>query len=285
MRSFLALLCLLLCAPAWALSDPDDAEGITDHPEIPRYPGYWVSDGNISDFNSHEFTVKRDDENGDQTKTVEGRYWYLRYAVKEGVKNPSALALARNYENAIKQKGGTTLWKEQGSDSARATFKMSAGKSSRWMQLSVYDEGRAYEMYIVEEAGMEQQIELSASQMLEQLDKNGFVALYGIHFDTGKDVIKPESEALLNEIVSLMSSNAGLKLSVEGHTDNVGDKKSNEALSKKRAESVKKWLVGKGVDAKRLASAGHGDSVPVADNRLEEGRAKNRRVELVKAKK
>lgn len=79
-----------------------------------------------------------------------------------------------------------------------------------------------------------------------------------------------------------LKGNAALKLSVEGHTDSLGNAKFNQALSQKRAESVKKYLVGKGADAKRLEARGWGDTKPVSDNRTEDGRAKNRRVELVK---
>src|SRR4030095_8008532 len=113
-------------------------------------------------------------------------------------------------------------------------------------------------MESVEVTAMEQKVEVSASEMLEALNKSGFVALHGILFDTGKDVIKPESEPLLTEVMKLLADNAGLKLSIEGHTDNQGNPKSNLTLSQKRAESVKKYLVQKGVDQSRLKSKGWG---------------------------
>jgi len=94
--------------------------------------------------------------------------------------------------------------------------------------------------------------------------------------------IKSESTPLPDEVVSLLKHDKALKLSIEGHTDNVGDKRANLLLSKQRAGSVVKYLTGKGIDGKRLKSDGKGDSVPVADNRSESGRAKNRRVELVR---
>ena len=123
---------------------------------------------------------------------------------------------------------------------------------------------------------------MSAMNMADNLARNAFVALYGINFETGKADILPSSESLLAEIVTLMKQQSGLKLSVEGHTDNVGNAKSNKALSQARAEAVKKWLVGKGIAAGRLSTNGHGAEMPIADNRIEDGRAKNRRVELVK---
>jgi outer membrane protein OmpA-like peptidoglycan-associated protein len=169
-----------------------------------------------------------------------------------------------------------------GSGSGQATYSMPLGRSERWFQLQTYNSNTTLKFIVVEVAAMEQKVEVDAAAMLEALERDGFIALYGITFDTGKDVIKPESEPLLAEIATLLTSNPRLKLAVEGHTDSVGDKKANLGLSKKRAESVKKWLTGKGVAAARLSAEGFGDGKPVADNRTEDGRAKNRRVELVK---
>jgi len=122
---------------------------------------------------------------------------------------------------------------------------------------------------------------VSANELLQELNKNGFVALY-INFDTGKAELKHDGVAAVKEIAKLMKSNPTLKLSVEGHTDNVGDAASNKKLSEARAKSVTAAIVAGGIEAARLSAAGFGQDKPVADNRTEEGRAKNRRVELVK---
>jgi outer membrane protein OmpA-like peptidoglycan-associated protein len=117
--------------------------------------------------------------------------------------------------------------------------------------------------------------------MLDSLNRKGYIALY-INFDTGKSIIKPESMPLIAQIVDMLNSNPDLKLNVEGHTDNVGNPISNITLSEERAKSVVAAIVAHGIDVKRLGSLGHGQDKPIGDNKTDEGRAKNRRVELVK---
>ncbi len=106
---------------------------------------------------------------------------------------------------------------------------------------------------------------------------------YGIYFDTGKSTIKPESAQAIGEIAKLLKADPGLKIFVVGHTDNQGGVESNIKLSQDRGEAVLQALVrDHGIAANRLGSYGCGLFTPVASNDTEEGRAKNRRVELVK---
>lgn len=130
------------------------------------------------------------------------------------------------------------------------------------------------------EAGM---VTVDAAAMAKDISATGHVALYGIHFDTNSAEIKSESDSTLQEIAKLLKQDARLKLYVVGHTDNVGGYEYNVNLSQRRADSVVKTLGSKyGIDPKRLRSAGVGLLAPVAPNDAEEGRAKNRRVELVR---
>lgn len=275
MRTLLPWAATLCLVPATTLAQ-DDCEGCKDHPQVQRFPGFYLYQATENDFNSISFTVA----DGKEVQK-EGKYWRLVYGKREGAKTPSCVETTRNYENAFKKGGGKLVWRD--SYWCGATLFMPLGKSERWMNLYNNVSGNGEMTFeIIEVAQMEQKVEVSAADMLEALNKSGFVALHGIFFDTGKDVIKPESEPLLAEVLKLLGDNADLKLSVEGHTDNQGNPKSNQALSQKRAESVAKYLTGKGVDAKRLSSKGWGDTKPVGDNRTEDGRAQNRRVELVK---
>ena len=126
-------------------------------------------------------------------------------------------------------------------------------------------------------------VRVDAEAMAKDIVSTGRTVLYGIHFDTGKDVIKPESESTLAEIGKLLKQDRTLRLYVVGHTDNVGGFESNMDLSNRRANSVVAHLRTRyGVEAARLRPVGVGLVAPMASNDSDEGRAKNRRVELVK---
>ena len=126
-------------------------------------------------------------------------------------------------------------------------------------------------------------VNAGGKDLYDALTAEGRVATQGILFDTGSDVLRPESTPTLTQIGEMLAEHAELKLTIEGHTDNVGDAAANRALSEKRAAAVKAYLVSKhGVSADRLQTAGHGDAKPAAPNATAEGRAQNRRVELVK---
>ncbi|TLD69504.1 OmpA family protein [Phragmitibacter flavus] len=128
----------------------------------------------------------------------------------------------------------------------------------------------------------EKMVFVKAEEMKSTLDKSGHIALYGLNFDTDKDELKEESKPSLAEVAKLLKTNPSLKLYVVGHTDNEGSAEYNVDLSKRRAAHIVKALGSEyGIAASRLASHGSGLYCPVATNGTEEGRAKNRRVELV----
>lgn len=129
---------------------------------------------------------------------------------------------------------------------------------------------------------MPQEVTAGDSQIQDELLKTGHTAIYGIQFEKGKSVILPESEGVLEEVRRVLEQNESWKIRIEGHTDNAGQKAANQTLSDKRAQAVMGWLLAHGIDASRLTAKGYGDNRPVADNGAEEGRAKNRRVELAK---
>lgn len=125
-------------------------------------------------------------------------------------------------------------------------------------------------------------INAGGRELYDALSADGRVATQGILFDTGSDRIKPESTPTLQEIADMLTQHADLKLTIEGHTDNVGSAASNKSLSEQRTAAVKTYLVSKGIDAARIETAGLGDTKPAAPNTTPEGRQQNRRVELVR---
>jgi outer membrane protein OmpA-like peptidoglycan-associated protein len=137
---------------------------------------------------------------------------------------------------------------------------------------------------VIETVPMESEmVTVDAAAMARDIANTGHVAVYGILFDTDKSDIKPESEPTLREVAELLNQDAALKVYVVGHTDNVGGFDYNMDLSQRRAAAVVGYLTGEhGIQAARLAAAGVGMLAPVASNDTDEGRAKNRRVELVR---
>jgi len=136
---------------------------------------------------------------------------------------------------------------------------------------------------VIEAQAMKQNmVTVSADEMSRAIASAGRVALYGIFFDTDKAEVLPKSKGALDEIAKLMTKERGLKLRVVGHTDSVGGMEQNLTLSKKRADAVVTALTKEhGIEARRLSAHGVASLAPAATNATEDGRAKNRRVELV----
>lgn len=262
-------LVLALSSFAGAAAQEEDAEGCKDHPMLSRMKGFAISSCE-SNFDAVEFYMAEE-----KTVTVEGQKTVIDYALTEGAPSPSYLQIRRNYGNAIKSLGGALLYEAGGYGS----FKLIKNGKEIWVSVEGFNSGRNYTLKILEVEAMEQ--EVTANQMLDALNKDGFMALY-INFDNGKAEIKPESQPVVEQIATLLKDNPDLKLSIEGHTDNVGTPQANKTLSEQRAKAVVAAVVAAGVDAARLSALGWGQEKPIADNRSEEGRAKNRRVEIVK---
>ena len=114
----------------------------------------------------------------------------------------------------------------------------------------------------------------------EEVRKRADYAAQHIYFATASSVLLKKSFVGLDEMAALLKNDPGLKLYVDGYTDNTGKPDKNQVLSENRAGSVKKYLAGKGIEESRIVSTGHGASDPVADNKTATGRARNRRVVL-----
>jgi outer membrane protein OmpA-like peptidoglycan-associated protein len=266
---FAAAALFILTAAPLVRAQEADAENCKDHPLLSRMKSFTISECEKR-FDAAEFMLA--DGEG---KTVEGQKTKIHYALQENAQRPSLLQIRRNYANAVKAVGGTVLF--DGTDNA--TFRLSKNGKEIWIRVDIWNDGNNYDLTILEVEGMIQ--EVTADAMYDALSKDGFLALY-INFDTGKSDIKPESQGTVGQIAALMEAHPELKLSVEGHTDNAGTPATNKTLSEARARAVMAAVVKAGVGAARLAAVGWGQEKPIADNRSEDGRAKNRRVEIVK---
>ncbi len=103
--------------------------------------------------------------------------------------------------------------------------------------------------------------------------------LLGVEFDTAKATLRPESFARLEYVFDFLANKKSARIEISGHTDNVGKKEANKILSQKRAQTVRDYLVKKGIDASRIVTAGYGDERPIATNATDVGRQQNRRIE------
>ncbi len=275
MKKLIVIMLLLFTlglATGLAASDPNDAEGSKDHPLFNRMPGYFIETYDEKDFDSAKLYT------GPNMKTtaVEGRCTRIKYRANDYDKRASGVQILRNYVNAAQKIGGKIVYQTDRYE----TLQIIKSGTETWVMVETGDAW--YQLTIVAKEAMKQDVVADAASLANSLKETGKFALYGIYFDTGKSEIKPESEPSLKEIAKLLQNDPKLKLYVVGHTDNAGTFDYNLKLSKDRAEAVVKILTNKyGITASRLLSFGAGPVAPVESNQTEEGRAKNRRVELV----
>lgn len=159
-----------------------------------------------------------------------------------------------------------------------------SARGNAWFMARIVDTSDLYKGYVTVAGGYKvspANLRVIRTSMIDTINMSGRIALY-INFDTGKAVIRPESQQIIDQVADMLKEETSLNVSVEGHTDSTGDPAGNLRLSEMRAAAVMAALVERGIDAARLSSKGYGRTKPVAGNGTEEGRSKNRRVELVR---
>ena len=232
---------------------------------------------------------------------VEGRL----YTVQALGKNASFYQVQKTYEALVKGMGGVTVYEGKAQKMKDLGLKFEDGRhrgNYDWPQetMGVYmvrlpdreiwvepyrvwgETGQNYWLTVVEKKALPMQVAmLPAEQLKKELETKGHVALY-LNFDTDKASIKPESGPVVDEVAKLLKTNPSLRLAVEGYTDNAGTPAHNQQLAEARARAVVAALTAQAIEDTRLKAVGYGQSKPLADNSTEEGKAKNRRVELVR---
>jgi outer membrane protein OmpA-like peptidoglycan-associated protein len=241
-----------------------------------RMPGFFLPEDDSVDekeFDGADFDVPNADP-----KRVEGHLMRYRYVFDEAKgAGPGFLRVRRNYENAALRIGGKVV----NSTDWNATLMVVKNGRETWVRIAGSSNHDDYELVIVEKAAMQQDVVANAAALASGLAESGHVEVPGILFDTAQSTLKPESMAAVEQVAAMLKQNAALKVWVVGHTDSVGSAASNVALSNARAASVVAALVKLGIAPSRLAPFGAGPYAPVASNKAEAGRARNRRVELV----
>ena len=245
---------------------------------LPEYDGK----AERRNFSKETFGV----QDGDEVKSVtpQGTRTSIVYIPKTGADCTIARAQCAsdidailNYQSAILALGGEVLFQEDRRTTARAVV----NGQTIWMGL--YTQENEIQLTVIEEKAFEASMKPpEASALKAALDKDGRVALY-VNFDFAKATLKPDAAPVIAQVLKLMKDNPTLKLSIEGHTDDIGAADYNTKLSQARAAAMVSALVAQGITADRLQSAGFGEDKPIADNNAPDGRARNRRVELVKS--
>jgi len=314
MRMTLVLLlgCLATSAPLRAA----DLPGSADHPLIPRYQDAEILKYATQAFAAYRLLVAPAKAYGglaknlEASQALEGKLTQIHYRAPA---DRSALEVFRNYQQALQEAGFETLFacateacggrnfnhavttepllRESQQTQQYLAAKRSSPQGEVYVALYVVqsrsggaNRNRALvQLAVLEPKPLEQRMQvLEAPALQRDLDSQGKVAIYGILFDFDKDSLRAEAKPQLEEIAKLLKASPQLQVLVVGHTDAKGALDYNRELSQRRAHAIVEALAGAhGIARSRLSALGVGMAAPVASNRTEEGRALNRRVELV----
>lgn len=238
---------------------------------------------------------------------LEGKVWKSNIVeTKDSEEGWSAVYFLKSYDDAITAAGGVKIFdgkiskEELDRIEEQATYFGEEGSMDYWndpVKTYVIRRSNGDDVYIqlaannamgrlqiLQKAPLKQTIVLLKSEQIQKDLNDKGKAILHINFDTDKATLKADGKEAVNEITKALMADKTLRITINGYTDNTGEEVHNLKLSKERAKAVKTELEKNGIDTKRLASEGFGAGNPIADNNSEEGKAQNRRVELVKNK-
>ncbi len=238
---------------------------------IPLVENFQISRAKYKKYDEYIFWIKR------KKHIYKGEFWNIDFSkVKNSDTNSYRYMIVKDYKKKILALDGVIL--DEGKNDLIAKLQNKNG--TFFIKLASYNS--SFSIKMIKQEAFKQSLVLSPDKIKTELDKSGKITLDGIYFDFNKATLKTESAKAILSTVALMQKYPDLVLSVHGHTDSKGNDDYNMKLSAKRAESVKKALIAKGIAVSRLSSKGHGETEPITSNDTDDGRAKNRRVELHK---
>lgn len=288
-----------------AVAGPALANQEADHPEVARFPGALIKNYDYKEYEEFQLILAKPQSmpGGGYTAAklmpLEGKVTYIHYEMPKSV---SPLQVFRNYQSSLRRSGFAELFTCErpctsenlsafsGLMKARKLYLnystdnqyLAAQRNNTYVSLWVND-GGAW-LFVVEKEKLNDGLMAvtGESPIAKALGADGKVDLYGFQFDTGKAVLRDGSKPTLQELGKVLQDNPSLSLEVVGHTDDVGGADANQRLSEARAAAVADTLSRQyGIAAQRLKTRGVGQTVPLAANTTEAGRAQNRRVEII----
>jgi outer membrane protein OmpA-like peptidoglycan-associated protein len=304
LRPLLASAAILLSICAASAQTPDVA-GSRDYPGIGRFSGSVITGYQMKDFDATRVQAAsfKDGKVTDERR-LEGHITRIAYRTNPG---PSIIEVSGNFETQFAKAGFERLiacetdicggipfteaidalpvpqmWVDGFNFRYYAGRKIEGGRETYVAMIVSKNNEEIYAQLTITQVGGISDKMIDAAAMAKGLGEKGHIALYGIYFDTDKAIVKPESKPTLDEIAKLLAEQPKLNVVIVGHTDSQGNYDYNMTLSRQRAEAVAALLSGNYRIAKtRLRTAGVGFLAPVGSNASDEGRAQNRRVELV----
>lgn len=287
MRMFRLLLWLLWAAFAASTAHAAASPEPSDHPLLSRIPGFEVHSKTGPRFDVvkiEDFNIAGQIGKNSQAFQAEGKVTFIDYNDDKETTSPAFIY--RNYLSAAKSLGGVQLNSNFGPTSrdvqgGHHIFQIPSKSVAEPTYVLLRINGsRRYSLTFIEPSPMVQQV--TVGKLAQEMADQGFATIR-LNFATGSAEVPPDAAQTLQTIVQWLKQTPSLHLSIEGHTDNVGQAADNKRLSQARADAVRSALLAQGIAAGRLTAKGWGQEQPIADNRADAGRAQNRRVELVKS--
>jgi outer membrane protein OmpA-like peptidoglycan-associated protein len=262
---------LIFALPLAAQTLPPDAAGCVDSRLLPKFHGCRIDFCEKKDGDHRDVTIKEDGNGAPLTHSLDGDSRSLMYECATGT---SPKSIVEDAASALRAAGFEVPYVFADVEGA-----VTAHKGDDWVTLD--SASRFYTLIETRVTAPDYESMKDAASMAEALEKYGHIPLYALRFVSGRADLAPEAAVALFELGTMLDDNPEWNIRIEGHTDNLGAKDANLALSRRRANVVAAYLASRGIKHARVEIAGMADSQPLVPNDNEANRAKNRRIEIV----